>query len=245
MLELCSAEAPTGRAAPARVGFGAHYVCRHLRRQVHAHDRLVHRQSPIVAKRVPVELVVIGQELGHAIRFVAHYKAMIAGREWRPRHDAQLLVARIAALLVGDGSAILADFQYFYANAGVFGPFADEAPVPTRLGVDGKVADHSVAEVVAFAVHCELLPHIERSVFAQRDVARERNDELPLWARLCTSLSRWPPRDSETAKYTIGPTTGAHRFVRCLAVPLAAPAEVQKCAPLERATSESLEPCAG
>src|SRR5260370_38740453 len=95
-------------------------------------------------------------------------------------------VPRVAALLVGDGRAVFADFQNLDADASVFGPSADQLPVPARFGIDGQLADHSVAEVVAFAVHQELLADFEEAVFVQSDVAREGDDALALWGRWST-----------------------------------------------------------
>ena len=92
-LDLRSAEAPGGRATAARVSFGGDHFRRQFRRQVHAQDGLVHRKAPIMPDRVPVELIVIGQELQHAIGFVADGEAMIAGRERLIRRDAQLFVS--------------------------------------------------------------------------------------------------------------------------------------------------------
>ena len=148
-----------------------------------AQDGLVHGQAPIVAHRVPVKLIVIGQELRHAIGFVADYEAMVAGRERRPRREPQLRIAGIAALLVGDRRAILGGFQDLDANAGVFLVCADQTPVPARFGIDGQLADHSVAEVIAFAAHDKLFADFEGGVFAQRGVALERDDALALRAR--------------------------------------------------------------
>lgn len=167
-------------AAAANINVGGDDPCRHFRREVHPNDGFVYWQAPIMADCVPVKLIVIGQELQHAIRFVADDEAMVAGRDRRPGRDAQLVVSRIAALFVGNGRAVFAHFQNLDANARVFCVWADEAPVPTRFGIDGQVADHSVAEVIAHAVRYKLLAYFQGGVLVQRDIGGEREDAVQL-----------------------------------------------------------------
>ena len=172
-----------GGAAVACVGVGGDHVRGKFCWQMQAHDGFIDGHAPVVAHRVPVKLIVIGEELRDAIGFVADDEAMIAGRERHERlADAQLLVGGVTALLVGDGRAILGDFQNFDANAGVLGVGADEALVPARFGIDGQIADHSVAKGVADAVYDELFAHFERGVGAQGDVGGEREDAVKIHA---------------------------------------------------------------
>lgn len=172
-----------GGAAPAHEGVRGNHARGNLGRQVHADDGFVHRQAPIVAYGVPVELVVIGEELRHAIGFVTYDEAMIAGRERRPGREAQLRVTRGVSLLIRDRRAVFGGFQNLHANAGVCCVWTDEAAVPARFGIDGEFADHAVAEVIAFAMGNELLAHFERGVLAQRNVDGERKDAVRLCAR--------------------------------------------------------------
>ena len=101
-----------GGAAVACVGVCGDHICGKLCWQMQTHDGYIDGHAPVVADGVPVKLIVIGEELHHAIGFVADDEAMIAQRQRHERlADAQLLVGGVTALLAGDGRAILGDFQ--------------------------------------------------------------------------------------------------------------------------------------
>src|SRR6266853_6708181 len=107
-----------------------------------------------MSERIPVHLVMVPQQSRNALREIPDHEFVISARDRNVKlSDDQLSVGRAVSVVVRNRFPVLSHLENLYSNARVVLPFAGESFIPSLIGANRQVPDHSPLEVGLLAVY--------------------------------------------------------------------------------------------
>src|SRR5258706_16385582 len=125
-----------------------------------------------MSERIPVHLVMVPQQSRNALRAIPDHESVVSTRNWNVRlSDDQLSIPRAVSVVVRNRFPVLSHLENLYSNARVVLPFAGESFIPSLIGANRQVPDHSPLKVGLLAVHHKFFPPLDGRILAYRNVS--------------------------------------------------------------------------